>query len=173
MERSLPNPAQTEPDWLAAVERESANVSPQLTAMIPVDRPASVAELQAAVAYTRRVEDWYLHMLGPANALGFGRLTQRLNDVLADVRRSRSTCEKMLLDRIAAQQAAFASQPPPPPPPDPAAARNAAIARQQAEWEEARRRQQAQFEAAQEAHRKQQEMFDAQNKAWSDSFNKH
>lgn len=173
MEQSPDDPAKTEHDWLAALERESVKVSPQLIAMLPLDRPAMVAEAQAAVAYTRRIEDWYLSIVPTAEQLlplGFGRLMRRLDELLAQIRTSRARCESVLLERVAAQQAAF---PAPPPPLDPAAARDAARQQQQAEWEEQRKRQQAQFEAWEAAHRKQQEAFDAQNQAWSDRFNKH
>jgi non-ribosomal peptide synthetase component F len=165
----VPDPTHTEDDWLAAVERERAAVSPALTALVPADCQATVAELQAAVAYARRVEDWYLYMLGPAKALGFGRLAQRLNDVLAEVRAARATCEGMLLKRIAAQQAIFDSQPPPP---DPVAAHTEKLAKQMAAWEAQRKQRQAEFDAWAEAHRKRQAAYDAQNQAWSDRFNK-
>ncbi len=176
MRNPVPDPVNTEEEWLTAVERERDTVSPALTAMLPADRPATVAQVQAAVAFTRRVEDWYLYMLGPAKALGLGRLVQRLNEVLAEIRTSRGTCEAMLLKRIAAQQAVFDSQPPPAPPappPDPVAAHRDALAKQMAVWEQRRKEQQAQFDAWQEQHRKQQAEYDARNKAWSDGFSKH
>ncbi len=175
MEQPPHDPAQAEQYWLDVLERESAKVSPSLTALVPVDRQAAVAQLQRAVDYTHNVETWYLSIVPTAKTLagsGFGRLLSRLNELLAQIRLSRSLCETMLLKRVAAQQAAFDSQPPPPPPPDPAAAQRAALEKQQAEWEEKRKAQQAQFDAWQEAHRKQQEIYDAQNKAWSDQFNK-
>jgi hypothetical protein len=164
----MENPAQTEQEWLDALDRESPKFMRELTAMLPAGRAATVAELQAAVDYAHRVEDQALSIKPTASALsalGFDRLARRVDEELARIRTSRETCENMLLDRIAAQQAAFGAQPAPVPAArvDPPAWQVAADAE--------RKRRQAEFDAWMTKHKQQEAEHDAQFQAWSDRFN--
>jgi hypothetical protein len=104
-----PSLAHVEQTWLDTLEREAAKID--LTSAFPSGRAATAAEIGAVVAHAQQIERWYASFLPVARQLaaqGHGRLIERVNTFLNDMRESRAIYEKMQQDARASQAATAA-----------------------------------------------------------------